>query len=277
MRLAGGEIAVSGAETSQHISGLLMAAPYFEKGLRLRVSGALRSKPYINITGNIMRAFGASIENYKYELFTVPGGQRYRGRRYRVEGDYSSAAYFFAAAAVTGSTVSVRRLNPASVQGDRELPGILAEMGCRVRYFEDGVEVTGGGLRGTAADMGDYPDIVQPLAIVAAYASGKTRIYNIAHLRHKESDRIGATAAELAKMGVRVEVAKDSLTVYGGRPKGTGIDAHGDHRMAMSFAVAGLAAGGNTTAIIGAEAVDKSYPGFFTDLASLGAKIEVLD
>jgi len=123
--------------------------------------------------------------------------------------------------------------------------------------------------------MGDYPDIVQTVAVVAAYAHGKTEITNIGHLRFKETDRLSDTAAELVKMGIRTDVTDNTMVVYGGKPKGTEIEAHNDHRMAMSFAIAALFANGNSI-INGAEAVTKSYPRFFIDLARLGAKIEEL-
>ncbi len=147
-------------------------------------------------------------------------------------------------------------------------------MGCHVSYEEGQVKVAREDeLTGITVDMGDYPDIVQPLAIVAAYARGKTKIANIGHLRYKETDRINNTAAELRKMGIKVDVTEDTMSISGGKPKGAVIETYGDHRMAMSFAVAALFADGDTI-INGAESVTKSYPGFFTDLAKVGAKVQ---
>ena len=191
-----------------------------------------------------------------------------------MEGDYSSAAYFFAVAAIGKRSISVGNLRADSVQGDRHFLDILTEMGCRVSYRGEQVEVSRENeLVGVSVDMGDYPDIVQPLAVVAAHAGGKTEISNIGHLIYKETDRINNTAAELGKMGVRVEVTGDTMSIDGGRPRGAVIEAHGDHRMAMSLAVAALFADGGTI-IDGAESVAKSYPGFFADLTGIGADVQ---
>ncbi len=272
-RLLGGEVLVSGRVGSQHISSLLMVAPYAESQVSIKVIDRLHSKPYLDITMNAMRQFGVEVENHNYEEFIVRSGQRYKGRHYRVEGDYSSAAYFFAMAAIGQGSITVGNLDANSVQGDRYFLSILSEMGCLVSYEEEQVKVTRENeLAGITVDMGDYPDIVQPLAIVAAYARGKTKITNIGHLRYKETDRINNTAIELRKMGIKVDVTKDTMSVGGGKPKGAIIETYGDHRMAMSFAVAALFADGDTI-INGAESVAKSYPEFFTDLTKIGARV----
>ena len=147
-------------------------------------------------------------------------------------------------------------------------------MGCYVNHSPGQISVRREGeLTGITADMGDYPDIVQPLAAVAAFARGTTNISNISHLKGKETDRIINTAAELGKMGITVKVTENSMSITGGRPRGAKVDAHDDHRLAMSLAIAGLFAG-DETVINGAGTVNKSYPDFFTDLASIGAKLE---
>ena len=162
------------------------------------------------------------------------------------------------------------------MQGDRHLLDILEEMGAAVNYDEESVTVQRrGALRGITIDLGDYPDLVPTLAVVAAFAEGKTAITNIGHLKFKESDRINDTAAELNKMGVRTEVTDDRMVVYGGEPSGAETGAHNDHRLAMSLAVAALFAQGDSI-INGAEAVNKSYPAFFSDLQTSGAKVEEL-
>lgn len=270
------EITLSGGVSSQPISALLMAAPYTKEGLTIKVDGGLRSRPYIDITLDIMQAFGVEAVNRDYKEFLVKGSKRYKARRYQIEGDYSSAAYFFAAGAVGGGPVTVTNLKNDSVQGDRHLLNILAEMGSSADYDKEQVKVyRTGGLKGITIDLGDYPDLVPPLAVVAAYASGKTEIINIAHLKFKESDRLNDTAAELAKMGIKVDVSDNSMTIYGGKPIGAEIEAHSDHRLAMSLAVAALFAD-DSSIINGAEAVTKSYPKFFADLVKLGAKVEAL-
>lgn len=270
------QVSLSGETSSQPVSALLMAAPYTKEGLSIKIDGGLRSRPYIDITLDIMRAFGVEAVNRDYKEFLVEGGQHYKARRYRIEGDYSSAACFLAAGAIGGGPVSVTSLKNDSVQGDRHLLTILAEMGASVEYQKEQVKVhRTGGLKGVNIDLGDYPDLVPTLAVVAACASGKTKITNIAHLRFKESDRINDTAAELVKMGIKTEVGGDTMVIYGGKPQGAEIDAHRDHRLAMSLAVAALFADGSSI-INGAEAVTKSYPRFFADLLKLGAEVEEL-
>jgi 3-phosphoshikimate 1-carboxyvinyltransferase len=275
-KLTGGEVTVSGGVSSQHISALLMIAPYTENGLAIKVTNALRSRPYIDITLDVMREFGVEAVNHNYREFLVKEGPIYKGRRYRIEGDYSSAAYFLAAGAIGGKPVTVKNLKAGSAQGDKSLLNILSAMGCPVVHQKEQVTVyRRDELKGVTIDMGDYPDLVQTVAVVAAYARGKTEITNIGHLKFKESDRLNDTAAELAKMGIRVDVTDNSLVIYGGKPRGAEIKAHNDHRLAMSLAIAALFAEGDSI-INGAEAVSKSYPRFFTDLAGLRAKIEEL-
>lgn len=274
--ITGGEVEVSGRESSQHISGLLLAAPYAGGDITVKVEGEGRSRPYLDVTAAVMRAFGAEIESPAAGEFIVGSGRCYRGRDYRIEGDYSQAAYFLAAGAIGGGPVTVTGLNPASVQGDRELLAILTEMGAVAEYLDDGVTVSRHvALRGITRDMGDYPDIVQTVAAVAAFAGGRTELLNIGHLRIKETDRLADTAAELGKMGVRTEITGDAMIIYGGRPAGAALDSRGDHRMVMSLAVAACFAAGESV-ISGAGAVSKSYPGFFEDLAGLGARVEAV-
>ncbi len=273
-RLAGGEVVTRGMTSSQHISSLLMVAPYAEHDMKIRIADGLQSRPYVDITIDAMRQFGVEVARHNHDEFTVASGQRYRGRRYEIEGDYSSAAYFFALAAIGGRPITVTNLNTKSLQGDRYFLDILSLMGCYVSYKRGQVKVwRKQELDGTAVDLGDYPDIVQPLAVVAAFARGKTDISNIGHLRYKETDRIQNTATELGKMGIAVEVTGSTMSISGGRPKGASIETYDDHRMAMSFATAALFAEGETV-INGAEAVSKSYPGFFTDLAKIGAEVQ---
>ncbi|MFH0942229.1 MAG: 3-phosphoshikimate 1-carboxyvinyltransferase [Chloroflexota bacterium] len=272
--LLGGEVVVSGMITSQHVSGLLMVAPYARRNVRLKISGELLSKPYVDVTIEAMRHFGGEVGNLNYEHFVVTAGERYRGCEYKIEGDYSSAAYFFAMGAIGGTAVSVTGLNPRSVQGDRHFLDLIARMGCDVSYGKDGLTVSRQKpLVGITQDMGDYPDIVQPLAMTAAFAGGKTLIKNIGHLIYKETDRINHTAMELRKMGVAVAVTENTMLITGGKPKGAEFESHNDHRLVMSLATAALFASGETV-INGAEAASKSYPDFFRDLAKIGARFQ---
>jgi 3-phosphoshikimate 1-carboxyvinyltransferase len=274
-KLSGGNVTTSGQNSSQHISALLMIAPYTKGGLTIKVTG-LRSKPYIDITLNVMREFGIEAVNKDYKEFLVKNGQIYKGKRYRIEGDYSSAAYFLAAGAIGGQPVTVRNIKADSAQGDKYLMNILSAMGCIVEGGEGAVTVSRRDqLKGITIDMGDYPDLAPTVAVIAAYARGKTEMNNISHLKFKESDRLTDTATELGKMGIKVEITDDAMSVYGGKPHGAEVEAHHDHRLAMSLSIAALFAKGNSM-INGAEAVTKSYPRFFNDLASLRAKIEEL-
>jgi len=259
--LKGGTARIEGKESSQFLSGLLMVAPYGQREVYVEVAGSLASKPYVDITRDVMSAFGVEVRNQGYQSFFIKAGQRYLPREYRIEGDASSASYFFSAAAVCRGRVRVENLNPATIQGDIGFLGILERMGCRVTRGDDWIEVSGKQLRGINVDMNGMPDLVPTLAVTAAFARGKTVIQNIGHLRLKESDRIHALAVELSKMGVRVREREDGLEIEGGKPRGAEVETHNDHRMAMSFAIAGLAVSG--VKIKGERCVDKSFPGFW--------------
>jgi 3-phosphoshikimate 1-carboxyvinyltransferase len=265
--LRGGTARIEGKESSQFLSGLLMVAPYAQRDVNVEVTGSLASKPYVDITRDVMSAFGVEVKNQGHQSFFIRAGQRYLPQEYRIEGDASSASYFFSAAAVCRERVRVENLNPATIQGDIGFLEILERMGCRVTRGDDWIEVSGKELRGINVDMNGMPDLVPTLAVTAAFAQGKTVIKNIGHLRLKESDRIHTLAVELSKMGVRVREREDGLEIEGGNPRGAEIETYTDHRMAMSFAIAGLAVSG--VKIKGERCVDKSFPGFWEVLQKL--------
>jgi 3-phosphoshikimate 1-carboxyvinyltransferase len=265
--LKGGTARIKGEESSQFLSALLMVAPYAEKDVTIEVMGSLASKPYLDITLDMISAFGVEIPSQESGSFLVKAGQPYLPKAYRIEGDASNASYFFSAAAVCKGRVKVNNLNPNTHQGDIRFLDILEGVGCRVNRGSDGIEVLGGELRGTEIDMNELPDLVPTLAVTAAFARGKTLIQNIRHLRFKESDRIHALAKELSKMGIRVHEREDGLEIEGGKPHGAEIDTYDDHRMAMSFAIAGLAVPGMR--IKGERCVNKSFPGFWETLQKL--------
>ncbi len=270
----GGDIMLDASVSSQYLSALLLIAPFAKSALIIHVSN-LTSKPYVDLTIETMKQFGIAVKNKVYQTFTIPSGQSYKASEYTVEGDYSSASYFFAAAAITGGKVMVKNLKFHSKQGDAYFLILMEQMGCSVQKTSDGLTIERKTeLKAIKADLKDYPDIVQTLAVMAAFAKGKTTIQNIANLKHKETDRLTATSTELKKMGIEVIQTDNSLEITGGKPQGATIDTHNDHRMAMSFAVAGLGASGKTT-IPNAEVVKKSYENFFTDLQKLGTKMEV--
>jgi 3-phosphoshikimate 1-carboxyvinyltransferase len=208
-----------------------------------------------------MEAFGISVQREGYTRFAVPGGQSYRPGDHTVESDGSNASYFWAAAAITGSRIKVDGTTTASRQGDIGLVAVLEQMGCSVDHEADGIAVTGGLLKGIDVDMGHMPDVVPTLAVVAAFASGTTAIRNVGHLRAKECDRLSAVASELAKMGIETRTSRNDLKVIGGSPRGAVIETYDDHRMAMSFAVAGLRVPGMQ--IIDPDCVAKSFPDFW--------------
>jgi 3-phosphoshikimate 1-carboxyvinyltransferase len=240
--LGGGKITLSGKESSQYLSSLLLAAPYARNDLEVRVTKELVSRPYVDITLKVMENFGVRVERDQYRYFRVPAGSPYRAIRYSVEGDVSTASYFWAAAAVTGGEITTENIFPHTTpQGDIAFLDILESMGCRVYRGSDQVTVQGGELCGIEVDMKDLPDMVPTLASVALFARGRTMISNAAHLRFKESDRLSAIACEWKALGARVEEQKDGLVIHGREPlKGGLADPHGDHRLAMSLAVVGL-------------------------------------
>lgn len=262
--IEGGKTVLPEGKSSQYISSLLLVAPYAREKAILEVRGKVPSKPYIKMTLEVMRSFGIEITaNRELNHFEVEQGA-YQAREYLVEGDASSASYFFAAAALTGGEVRVTNIVRDSLQGDTALLGMLEQMGCSVSHG-GGVTVKGPAeLKSVEVDMGDCPDVAPTLAIVAAKARGRTVINNIAHLRIKECDRINAVATELARIGVQVEEKEDTLIIHGDPDKdlqGAEIETYQDHRIAMAFAVLGLVVPGMV--ITGEDCVAKSFPDFW--------------
>jgi 3-phosphoshikimate 1-carboxyvinyltransferase len=269
--LLGGLATIRGDISSQFLSGLLMAAPYARKEVRLQVTETLVSVPYVAMTAGVMRSFGVSPRCWaNYTEIIVPNDTGYLACEYPIEPDASAASYFWAAAAVTGGEVTVEGLNRESLQGDVALVDCLERMGCRVRCAADGVTISGGRLRGIDVDMNGISDTVPTLAVVALFATGHTRIRNVAHIRHKETDRLAALACELRKLGADVIEHDDGLEIIPGPLTPASIDTYDDHRMAMSFAVAGLKLSG--VVIRHPSCVEKTYPRFFEDLEAARAR-----
>jgi 3-phosphoshikimate 1-carboxyvinyltransferase len=265
--LSGGHVRIKGDRSSQFLSGLLMVAPLARADVSIEVEGALVSWPYIAMTLEIMRQFGVHIEERGKNRFLVPGGQQYLPRRFDVEPDASAASYFFGAAALTGGEFTVPGLTANSLQGDLRFVELLEKMGCRVVHGSTGVSVRGGPLHGIDADMNDISDTVMTLAVVACFAQGPTTIRNVAHIRHKESDRLAALATELRRAGAEVEEYPDGLKIIPRPLHGADIETYNDHRMAMSMALIGLRVPG--IVIKNPECVSKTYPDFFDDLEKL--------
>jgi 3-phosphoshikimate 1-carboxyvinyltransferase len=255
------QVDINCQKSSQYLSALLLIAPLVHHGLEIRVTGPLVSRPYVDLTVALLKTFCIQIEREGYKRFKVSGGQRYRAGKYVVEADCSQAAYFWSAAAITGSEIKVLDINDRSAQGDIRFLDILQKMGCRIFKEPDGICVAGGPLRAIEADLVDMPDQVPTLAVMAAFAKGTTVIKNVAHLKSKESNRLMATVAELNKMGIEAACTDNTLVVKGGPLQGCVVDTYNDHRIAMSFAIAGLKVHG--VSIRNPDCVEKSFPNFW--------------
>jgi 3-phosphoshikimate 1-carboxyvinyltransferase len=267
--LSGGRARIRGDVSSQFLSGLLLTAPRAHGDVTLELDGLLVSEPYVAMTVAMLKQWGLVIERRPGPTFFVPAPQLPTDRpaRYSVEPDASAAGYFWAAAAITGGDIGVTGLGPDSLQGDVRFVDLLARMGCRVTPSAAGLRVEGGTLRGIDADMNNISDTVMTLAAVACFAEGPTTIRNVAHVRHKETDRLAALAAELRRLGAGVEEFADGLRIRPRPLRGTEVLTYNDHRMAMSLALVGLRVAG--VVIHDPGCVAKTYPNFFRDLDRL--------
>jgi 3-phosphoshikimate 1-carboxyvinyltransferase len=268
--ISGGTAKIKGDVSSQFLSGMLLAAPYARSPVCIQVVGELVSKPYVAMTAEVMRSFGVNVriaEGLSGDAYTVDAPTHYQGCQYAIEPDASAASYFLAAAAMTGGRVRVEGLDRNSLQGDVGFADVLSQMGCTVEFGTGYVEVSGRASVGIDVDMNKISDTVQTLAVVALFALGPTRVRGVAHNRHKETDRIGDLACELRKLGARVDEHKDGLTITPGDVVGCELDTYGDHRMAMSLALAALMV--PNVVIRDPRCTEKTYPRFFEDLADL--------
>ena len=259
--VGGGHVTIDCSISSQFLSSLLLMAPITQNGLDIQISQGPVSKPYIDLTIAIMQGFGVQVERNGYDHFRVTGKQHYRAGEYVVEPDVSNASYFWAAGAVTGKAVKVSGIHGDSLQGDLHILRLFEDMGCQVIEEADGITVIGGLLKSIETDMGDMPDMVPTMAVVAAYAEGTSCIRNVAHLKAKECDRLAAVITELKAMGIKAHSSGEELYIQGGQPIAAEIETYNDHRIAMSFAVAGLRAPG--TRIRNPACVGKSFPSFW--------------
>jgi len=260
-KIAGGNVHLKCNVSSQFLSGLLLIAPYTAEGIDIHVVEGPVSRPYVDMTVDVMERFGIDITREEYDRFRIKGGQTYRSGRYIVEPDCSQAGYFWAAAAISGARIKVKGITRQSRQGDVCFTECLEEMGCVIHDEKDGISVSGKPLSAITADMADMPDMVPTLAVVAAFAKGTTVIKNVAHLKDKESDRLGSVVKELSKIGIEASCSDTGMVIKGGEPHGNEIDTYGDHRIAMSFALAGLKVPG--IFIRDENCVEKSFPDFW--------------
>jgi 3-phosphoshikimate 1-carboxyvinyltransferase len=276
--IPGGRAELPGDVSSQFVTALLMAGAVTGEGVDLHLTTELKSAPYVDVTLEVLDAFGVAAERTA-EGFAVAGGQSYRpeGGEYAVPGDFSSISYLVAAgalAAAEGEAVTVAGARP-SAQGDTAILDVVERMGGDLEWDRDAgtVVVRRADLEGIEVDVGDTPDLLPTVAVLGAAAGGTTRIVNCEHVRYKETDRVAVMADALAEMGAAVEERPDELVVAGGESDlhGAALSGHGDHRIVMALSVAGLVAG--ETTISGAEDVSVSFPGFFDALAGLGADV----
>lgn len=268
-KLIPGTVKIKGSISSQYISALLMIAPQVT-GITIRVKGKQVSKPYIDMTIDIMKHFGVEVSNQDYQRYQIYPNQKYHAKEYTIEGDLSSAAYFLAIAALTKSIITLKNINPKSKQADMAFVRILEDMGNKIKYEKNQITAIGKGIKPVSVDMDNCPDQIQTLAVLAAFANGVTKISGVSNLRIKETDRVTAIKAELKKMSIKTSSTRNALIIYGGQPKAARIETYGDHRMAMSFAVAGAKLAGME--IVNPDVVNKTFPDFWKKLNSIGIK-----
>ncbi|NOZ85044.1 MAG: 3-phosphoshikimate 1-carboxyvinyltransferase [Deltaproteobacteria bacterium] len=266
--LKGGRVMVEAEIHTEFLSSMLIVAPYASNDVSIASHHGLRGAPYLDVTLEVMRAFGVEVERNGYSEFRVRSGQRYMPGHFRVEGDHGIAAYFYAAAAITEGRVRVRGLSPDSRQGEKLFPAFLSRMGCAVWPQDDGAIVEGGELKAIEVDVRDAGELALPLAVVASFAKGKSRFLSVGHLAHREWERLASVVEGLRSMGIRAEREGDVLVVQGGIPHGGSVDPRGDFRVAMAFALAGLGARG--IKIHEPECVSRVFPGFLESLKKLG-------
>ena len=274
--IIGGKTTMRGDVSSQFVSGLMFGCPMARADTEIALSTPLESKGYVKMTELVLAEHYVKVSISKdFRRLCVPSNQTYKQCDHRVPGDFSSAAFLLAAAAITRSEVRVENLDYGIEQGDKAILGILKNMGVNGKVCSDRVEIDGNGglLAAVDVDARDIPDLVPVCAVLACYAKGVSRVHGARRLRYKESDRLLSLCLELRKMGADITMDEDGLTVKGPCAlHGCIVDPHNDHRIAMALAVAGLGASGDTK-IEDAECVRKSYPGFFSDLRVLGADV----
>ncbi|MFA5363823.1 MAG: 3-phosphoshikimate 1-carboxyvinyltransferase [Candidatus Bathyarchaeia archaeon] len=272
--IQGGNTRIRGDVSSQFISGLLFACPKAKKETEITVTTPLESKSYVAMTIDVIKKHGIkTVADSEFSQLTVPANQTYSPCDHVVPGDFSSAAFLLAAAAVTQSKVTIQKLDMNTVQGDKAIVNILADMNATIAVNDHSVEISGTQLQAVNVDAKDIPDLVPVCAVLACFADGCSEIFNAKRLRYKESDRLDSICTELTKMGADITETEDGLKITGSKQLHSAtIDPHNDHRIAMACAVAALGAKGETK-IQDVECINKSYPQFFDDLRVLGAKV----
>ncbi|KON32408.1 hypothetical protein AC478_00205 [miscellaneous Crenarchaeota group-1 archaeon SG8-32-3] len=275
--IAGGKTRIRGDVSSQFISGLMFACPMAKADTKITLITPLESRSYVKMTNAVLAEHDITTHiSEDFDCLHIPSNQTYTPSNHRVPGDFSSAAFLLAAAAVTSSDVCIKNLDYEAVQGDKAILGILKRMGANGKIYSDSIEVKGEGslLEAIDVDARDIPDLVPVCTVLSCYANGTSKIHDAYRLRYKESDRLLSLYLELRKMGAQIAMDEGSLTVEGPCAlHGAVVNPHNDHRIAMACAVAALGAKGETQ-IQDAECVRKSYPRFFNDLRSLGVDVD---
>lgn len=273
--LNGGRVCIRGDISSQYITGLLLACAKGRSNSSIEITTQLESKPYVEMTIEVMRKFGVHVRpNKLWDEISINGNQIYSPSKITIPGDFSSAAFPLVAGVLSGRT-TISGLSQESIQGDSKITEFMKEMGGTIRFSSGRYTATHSELVSTDFDVSNTPDLVPIISVMATQAKGTTRIYNAERLRFKESDRLVTTKTELRKMGARIDETEDGLTIHGSTTlRGAVIDSHQDHRIAMACVIAGLVAEGTTT-IEGIECIWKSYPDFIDHLQFLGADIKL--
>ena len=267
-----GAYVVDGSQSSQFISGLLMALPMLAGDSTLEIQNP-KSTPYLAMTLSAMERFGARVNHQEYHHFAITGGQRYHGTNIIVEADWSGLAFLLVAGTIAGD-VRIESVRSESYQADRVIVDIIRQAGGRIEFVQGGITAKHSSLMGFTTDATDCPDLFPPLAVLATQCNGRSRIRGVHRLAHKESDRATVLIGELGKLGADLFIEGDDLVVDGpNQLPGGEVDAHGDHRIAMALACAGLVS--DTPVVInGAEHIAKSYPDFFCDIRDVGGSVQ---
>lgn len=278
--MTGGKVVLDGSKTSQYLTSLLVSCPLAKGNTTIEVHNLIE-KPYVEMTLRWIKEQGIELKNHNFKEFIIPGRQSYKPFDRAVPADWSSAAFFLCAAAITGSEVTLLGLDENDTQGDKAIVDMLQQMGARVEWRAESGEqkalvVTGGKLHGVTLDLSDTPDALPALAVTACFAEGETRLVNVPQARLKETDRIAVMREELSKMGADIEELPDGLVIRGSKLKPAIAHGHYDHRVIMALAVAGLCLDGETN-IYTAEALSVTFPNFVELMNGIGADIRKAD
>jgi len=265
------QINLNASTGSQILTGLLMALPLVSFNSQINVEN-LKSKPYIDLTIDLINKFGIVIDNYDYKKFEIKSNQKYKSGTYDIEGDWSGAAFMLVAGAIKGEVV-INNLDINSKQGDKIILNVLRKAGADVLIDDNSIRVSKSELLSFDFDASDYPDLIPPLTVLALNCEGKSKIKGVHRLLHKESNRLNALMKEFISLGVKIRLGNDTMIIEKSKLAGNNVDSHNDHRIAMALAIAGLNSEGEIR-IDNDSCVNKSYPNFFNDLKSIGGKID---